>query len=102
MPKTSRILQALASLTLLASSGSALAEAPSAFLKKCAPCHGKDGTGAGAFKGKAFDFSKKTPSKPAFTKAVRAGKNPMPKFDPSKLSDADLDAIYAFVQTLKR
>ena len=63
-----------------------------AFGAKCARCHGAGGLGMGIYP--------KLPGKPdadAFVALVRAGKDAMPAFTASDISDADLRSDFAYL-----
>ena len=82
-------------------------DAKSLFTKECATCHGKDGQ-AKTFKAKFNHARNLTDAKwqaevtnERLSNSIRNGKGKMPAFG-KKLSDAQINALVAFVRTLKR
>ena len=72
--------------------GSTSSALSSAFGAKCARCHGSGGLGMGKYP--------KLPGKPdadSFVAFVRAGKDEMPAFTASDISDADLRSDFAYL-----
>lgn len=75
------------------------------FAGSCAGCHGAEGQGG---IGPAMNAHATGWSQPEFAQTLREGLSPrgelaatMPRFSEEQLSDADLNNIYAWVQTLK-
>jgi mono/diheme cytochrome c family protein len=64
--------------------------------QNCNLCHGDQGAGRIGPK-----LSKTSLSAEAIAKVVRAGQGSMPAYKTDKLSDADLAAVYTWLQTLK-
>jgi mono/diheme cytochrome c family protein len=62
----------------------------------CFQCHGYEGQGGAALRiaPTLYPFE-------AFAQLVRRPGNEMPAYDPSSLSDADLRAIYRYVQSIE-
>lgn len=91
--------------TILSSAGiAAAADASATWAANCASCHGKDGSG-NTMMGKKLgvkDYTKDQSFSDAdATNAIKNGKEKMKGFG-SKLSDADIKALVAYVRTLKK
>jgi mono/diheme cytochrome c family protein len=69
----------------------------------CNKCHGTEGEGvSGSGQGGAVPRIASTSlALPAFLESVRKPKGQMPPFGTQKVSDSELSAVYAFLQTLK-
>jgi len=92
-------------LTFISSAGLAAAAGASAtWAANCASCHGKDGSGNTTM-GKKIgvkDYTKdQSFSDAEATKAIKDGMGKMKGFG-SKLSDADIKALVAYVRSLKK
>ena len=81
-------------------------DGPALFKKNCVPCHGADGSGqtpAGKMMKvrdlRSPEVQKKTAKELATT--IADGKDKMPSFK-SHLTAADIDALVAFIRTLKK
>ncbi len=103
--KTVVTLLAVAALASAASSKAADVEAGKAIYgKKCANCHGEDGTGnakmAEKLKVEIPDISKPSKKSDAeIMKLLSEGKKPMPAFSKS-LDPAAIDNVFAYAKTL--
>jgi mono/diheme cytochrome c family protein len=91
--------------TIISSAGiAAAADASATWAANCASCHGKDGSG-NTMMGKKLavkDYTKdQSFSDAEATNAIKNGKDKMKGFG-SKLSDADIKALVAYVRTLKK
>jgi mono/diheme cytochrome c family protein len=82
-------------------------DAKALYASECATCHGKDGK-AKTFKAKFNHARNLTDAKwraevtdERLSNAIRNGKGKMPPFG-KKLSDSQIDALVAFVRTLKQ
>jgi mono/diheme cytochrome c family protein len=101
MKRTTSVILAM----MLASSGAAFAaDASALWAQHCAACHGKDGSGNTAM-GKKLGVKDYTKSQ-SFSDAeaaniIKNGKGKMKGFG-SKLSDADVKALVAYVRSLKK
>ena len=90
---------------IIASSGAAFgADAATLWAQNCASCHGKDGSGNTAM-GKKLGVKDYTKSQ-SFSDAeaanvIKNGKGKMKGYA-SKLSDADVKALVAYVRSLKK
>jgi cytochrome c6 len=89
------------------SSEQANVDAKALFTKECATCHGKDGQ-AKTFKAKFNHARNLTDAKwqaevtdERLFNSIHNGKGKMPAFG-KKLSDSQINALVAFVRTLKR
>lgn len=99
---------ALFSIIVLAAALPAFAAAPDGaaiFKTKCAPCHGADGSGQTTMGKKlnikdlrSDDVQKQTDIE--LTKVISGGKGKMPPYG-KQLSTADIQALIAFIRTLK-
>ncbi len=70
------------------------------FASNCDACHPKANAGVGpALHGKAF--AAQFPDDAAIRAIVRSGRDGMPAFPPANLSDADLNAVIAYLRSLK-
>jgi len=92
-------------IAILSSAGiAAAADAGALWNANCAACHGKDGSG-NTMMGKKLgvkDYTKDQGFSDAdATNAIKNGKDKMKGFG-SKLSDADIKALVAYVRTLKK
>jgi cytochrome c6 len=101
MKRTTSVILAMT----LASSGAAFgADASALWGQNCASCHGKDGSGNTAM-GKKLgvkDYSKDQGFSDAeATNVIKNGKGKMKAYG-SKLSDADVKALVAYVRSLKK
>lgn len=65
-----------------------------AFTSKCARCHGSTGTGDATYPSLPGSLTEAT-----FIATVRSGRNAMPMFSASEISDADLAADYDWMKT---
>lgn len=65
-----------------------------AFASRCARCHGTTATGQDVYPALPGNLTAA-----AFVATVRAGRNDMPSFDASQISDADLAADYEWMKT---
>lgn len=65
-----------------------------AFASRCARCHGTTATGQGVYPALPGNLTAAT-----YAATVRAGRNDMPSFDASQISDADLAADYEWMKT---
>jgi mono/diheme cytochrome c family protein len=91
--------------TIISSAGiAAAADASATWAANCASCHGKDGSG-NTMMGKKLgvkDYTKDQGFSDAdATNAIKNGKDKMKGFG-SKLSDADIKALVAYVRSLKK
>ncbi len=91
--------------TIISSAGiAAAADAGATWAANCASCHGKDGSG-NTMMGKKLgvkDYTKdQSFSDAEATNAIKNGKDKMKGFG-SKLSDADVKALVAYVRSLKK
>ena len=91
--------------TLLSSAGiAAAADASATWAANCASCHGKDGSG-NTMMGKKLgvkDYTKDQSFSDAdAANVIKNGKDKMKGFG-SKLSDADIKALVAYLRTLKK
>ena len=91
--------------TIISSTGiAAAADAGANWSANCASCHGKDGSGNTTM-GKKLgvkDYTKDQSFSDADAeKVIKNGKDKMKGFG-SKLSDADIKALVAYVRTLKK
>ena len=91
--------------TIISSAGiAAAADAGVTWNASCASCHGKDGSG-NTMMGKKLgvkDYTKdQSFSDAEATNAIKNGKEKMKGFG-SKLSDADVKALVAYVRSLKK
>jgi cytochrome c6 len=96
---------ALLLVTVLSSAGIGMAaDAAATWAANCASCHGKDGSGA-TMMGKKLgvkDYTKdQSFSDAEASNAIKNGKDKMKAFG-SKLSDADIKALVAYVRSLKK
>lgn len=73
----------------------ALATGQAVFARYCTACHPGGGRGSGPSLITSSDSDAKRRA------IVRQGHRPMPAFGPDLLSDADLDALLAYIRTLK-
>lgn len=64
------------------------------FANQCARCHGETGEGQDKYPKIPGDKDQ-----PGFVALVRAGRGEMPPFTTSQISDADLEADYAWLTT---
>lgn len=92
-------------VTIVGSAGmAAAAGAGATWAANCASCHGKDGSG-NTMMGKKLgvkDYTKNQSFSDAeATKAIKDGSGKMKGFG-SKLSDADIKALVAYVRSLKK
>lgn len=92
-------------VTIMSSAGiAAAADAGATWNANCASCHGKDGSG-NTMMGKKLgvkDYTKdQSFSDAEATNAIKNGKDKMKGFG-SKLSDADIKALVAYVRSLKK
>ena len=90
---------------VFASSGAAFgADGAALWAQNCASCHGKDGSGATTM-GKKLgvkDYSKDQGFSDAeATNVIKNGKGKMKAYK-DKLSDADVNALVAYVRSLKK
>jgi cytochrome c6 len=96
---------ALLLTTIISSAGiAAAADASATWAANCASCHGKDGSG-NTMMGKKLGVKDYTKDQ-SFSDAdamnvIKNGKDKMKGFG-SKLSDADIRALVAYVRTLKK
>jgi mono/diheme cytochrome c family protein len=67
-----------------------------AFSRQCSRCHGEKGQGTHL----SFPRLPGALDEAQFIATVRAGRNDMPAFDPSLISDADLKADYGVLKIL--
>ena len=101
MKRTTSVIAAM----MLAFSGAAFgADAGALWAQHCASCHGKDGSGNTAM-GKKLGVKDYTKSQ-SFSDAeaanvIKNGKGKMKAYG-SKLSDADVKALVAYVRSLKK
>lgn len=91
--------------TIISSAGlAAAADAGATWAANCASCHGKDGSG-NTMMGKKLgvkDYTKdQSFSDAEAANVIKNGKDKMKGFG-SKLSDADIKALVAYVRTLKK
>jgi mono/diheme cytochrome c family protein len=91
--------------TIISSAGmAAAAEASATWAANCASCHGKDGSG-NTMMGKKLgvkDYTKDQGFSDAeAANVIKNGKDKMKGFG-SKLSDADIKALVAYVRSLKK
>lgn len=96
---------ALLLTTIISSAGiAAAADASATWAANCASCHGKDGSG-NTMMGKKLgvkDYTKDQSFSDAdAANVIKSGKDKMKGFG-SKLSDADIKALVAYVRTLKK
>jgi mono/diheme cytochrome c family protein len=92
-------------VTIMTSAGiAAAADAGATWNANCASCHGKDGSG-NTMMGKKLgvkDYTKdQSFSDTDAANAIKNGKDKMKGFG-SKLSDADIKALVAYVRSLKK
>lgn len=92
--------------TALCSASLLAADAPPAFVKSCAPCHGKRGAAdtpvaksLGVKRLDAPDVQKKKDEE--ILAVIDRGKGKMPSFA-GKISEADVKAIVAFIRSLAK
>ena len=90
-----------------ANSSQAVSDAASLFKENCAKCHGKDGRAKG-FKAKLAGVRNLTDAKwhesvtdERIYNSITNGRNRMPAFG-KKLTDAQIEALVAFVRSLKK
>lgn len=76
------------------SSGQASSGLSLAFASRCARCHGTTATGQGVYPALPGNLTAA-----AFAATVRSGRNDMPAFDASQISDAELAADYEWMKT---
>lgn len=96
---------ALLLTTIVSSAGiAAAADASATWAANCASCHAKDGSG-NTMMGKKLgvkDYTKDQSFSDAdAANVIKSGKDKMKGFG-SKLSDADIKALVAYVRTLKK
>jgi|SRR6185436_9080421 len=97
---------ALLTLALLILTPALYADGAATFKSKCAMCHGPDGAGQTAM-GKSLklrdlrsaEVQKQTDA--ALVKWITDGKGKMPSYK-GKLAPADIDAVVAYIRTLKK
>ncbi len=92
-------------VTIMSSAGiAAAADASATWNANCASCHGKDGSG-NTMMGKKLgvkDYTKEQSFSDAdAANVIKNGKDKMKGFG-SKLSDADIKALVAYVRSLKK
>jgi mono/diheme cytochrome c family protein len=76
------------------SSGQSSSGLSLAFASRCARCHGTTATGQGIYPALPGKLTAD-----AYKAVVRSGRQEMPSFDASQISDADLAADYAWMTT---